>query len=122
MDLNNLKRLVGEINKQNGFHEKPFNLGEKLMLVNTELSECLEADRIDHHSDIKKFKEEYKKDPDNFKELFKLYIKEGVEAEVIDAMIRLFDLCYVMDIDVDTLFSLILKNNSLREYKHGKKY
>jgi hypothetical protein len=142
MSLNELRDKVGEINKRNGFHEAPFNLGEKLMLINTELSECLEADRIGHHSDIPTFEkrlqelngsmnpnlleagspEEMTQRKEHFKTVFKRYIKEGVEAEVIDALIRLFDLCYIMNIDMDTLFDLITKNNSLREYKHGKKY
>jgi hypothetical protein len=142
MSLNQLRDKVGEINKANGFHEVPFNIGEKLMLITTELAECLEADRIGHHSDIPAYEkrlqeldgsmnpnlleagspEEMNKRKEHFQAVFKKYIKEGVEAEVIDALIRIFDLCYLMKIDMDTLFDLITKNNSLREYKHGKKY
>jgi hypothetical protein len=140
MSLNALRDKVGEINKANGFHEAPFNLGEKLMLVTTELAECLEADRIGHHSDIEAYNKRLKELDDSindkvvlpenienvklehFKATFKKYVKEGVEAEVVDAIIRLFDLAYVMDIDLDTLFELVTKNNSLRGYKHGKKY
>lgn len=140
MSLNQLRDRVGKVNADNGFHEVPFNLGEKLMLINTELSECLEADRIGHHSNLMAYYERLKEldssinlsvvSPEevdivkvkHFKETFKAYVKEGVEAEVIDALIRLFDLAYLMKIDMDTLFELILRNNSLRGYKHGKKY
>ena len=139
--LNQLRDKVGKVNADNGFHELPFNLGEKLMLINTELSECLEAHRIGHHSNIEAYKTRLKEldssinlaivmTPEeietvktkHFKETFKTHIKEGVEAEVIDALIRVFDLAYLLNIDMDTLFELIVKNNSLRGYRHGKQY
>lgn len=138
--LNQLRDRVGKVNADNGFHEVPFNLGEKLMLINTELAECLEAHRIGHHSDIAGYKQRlHELDSSmnldviqpgqedvikitHFKETFKKYIKEGIEAEVIDALIRVFDLAYLLNIDMDTLFELIVKNNSLRGYRHGKQY
>ncbi len=140
MSLNQLRDRVGKVNGDNGFHEVPFNLGEKLMLVNTELAECMEADRIGNYSDLEGFttrlkelddsintsilsEEEVKeRKTEHFKTVFKHFVKEGIEAEVVDALIRIFDLSYLMKIDLDTLFELILRNNSLRGYKHGKKY
>lgn len=135
-----MRDRVGLINKANGFHEVPFNLGEKLMLITSELSECLEADRIGKLSDINGFdmrmtelrnsiNTDVVKDEQldelkvaQFKTTFKNFVKEGVEAEIIDALIRIFDLCYLMKIDMDKLIDLILQNNALRGYKHGKKY
>lgn len=142
MSLNTIRDQVGEINKKNGFHTVEFNLGEKLMLVTTELSECLEAHRVGHHSDLDEFHKRYTEVvestntaliPENsqeyearkvkvFKDTFKKYVKEGVEAEIGDAMIRLFDIAYLLNIDLDKMISAILYNNSLREYMHGKKY
>jgi hypothetical protein len=105
MSLNRLRDKVGAINAKNGFHKKEFNLGEKLMLITSELAECLEADRVGRHSD----EFEYTK---RFLEL----------AELVDALIRIFDTAYLMNINLDGLFDLITYNNSLRDYKHGKNY
>lgn len=137
--LNKLRDKVGKINANKGFHEKQLTLGEKLMLITSELSECLEADRVGKHSDIEGFNKRYNelvysmnnnlseqelevRKEESFKKVFKEYIKDGVEAELTDALIRIFDTAYLMNIDLDTLFDLITKNNSLRSYKHGKKY
>jgi hypothetical protein len=46
MTLNKLRDEVYEYAKKQGFHETPTNLGESLMLVVSELSEALEADRL----------------------------------------------------------------------------
>lgn len=137
--LNSLRDKVGAINDKNGFHEKEFNLGERLMLITSELAECLEADRVGRHSDLHSYAKRYDelmsstnenlseegievRRKEVFKKLFKEYIKEGVEAELVDALIRILDTAYLMKIDLDSLFLLITDNNSLREYKHGKKY
>lgn len=142
MNLNEYRDYVGSMNKANGFHTVDFNLGEKLMLVTTELAECLEAHRIGHHSDLDAFEKRFNEIMDStnttlipenseefearknevFKSTFKKYVKEGVEAEIGDAMIRLFDMAYIMNIDLEKMISAIVFNNSLRPYMHGKKY
>lgn len=142
MSLNTYRDKTGEINKANGFHTVPFNLGEKLMLVTTELAECLEAHRVGKHSNMDEAEARYQQlrdsanttliplggdewtqvEIDAFKSSFKSHVKEGVEAEIGDAMIRLFDIAYLMNIDLDRLIPMILRNNSLRSYMHGKKY
>jgi len=140
MSLNRLRDKVGAINAKNGFHKKEFNLGEKLMLITSELAECLEADRVGRHSDefeytkrflelvestnkdLLSYEEMQTRKQEIFKKLFKEYIKEGVEAELVDALIRIFDTAYLMNINLDGLFDLITYNNSLRDYKHGKNY
>jgi NTP pyrophosphatase (non-canonical NTP hydrolase) len=58
----------------------------------------------------------------NFKKLFIDHVKDSVEAEIADAMIRLFDISYLLNIDLESVVGLTMHNNSLREYLHGKKY
>ena len=60
MNLNEHRDYVGSVNKANGFHTVEFNRGEKLMLVTTELAECLEAHRIGHHSSLEEHEKRYK--------------------------------------------------------------
>jgi hypothetical protein len=43
--LNELRDRAFAYAKKQGFHERPMNLGERLMLVVSELSEAMEADR-----------------------------------------------------------------------------
>jgi hypothetical protein len=50
--ISNLTKLVHKRNIEKGFCIHPVNIGESLMLVVSELSEALEADRSDKHSNI----------------------------------------------------------------------
>ena len=82
--------------KKKGFHKEEFNLGEKLMLIISELGEALEAHRNDKRSDINTF---YYFCPTSeevsikrFKSTFKDYIKDTLEDELADVCIRAFDL------------------------------
>lgn len=139
-NLNKLRDFVGLINKNNGFHpeEKP-NIGELVALIASETSEMLEADRINKHSDINIFNERmdeimdslnpnlYYEESQNrmkivFKQQFKNHIKEGLEAELVDCLIRCFDTAYRLNIDLDRLFDLITYHNSIRGSKHNKLY
>lgn len=138
--LNELRDFVGEINKSNGFHERDINIGELCALITSETSEMLEAHRVNKHSDIDTFGKRFnevinsinepiisKEDWQNrynevFKQQFKNHIKEGLEAELVDCLIRCFDTAYRLNIDLDTLFNLIIFHNSIRGFKHGKSY
>ena len=66
----------------------------KLMLVTSEIGEASEAVR--------------KNDIDNF------------EEELADAVIRIFDICGTMDIDLEAEISLKMKINEQRPIRHGK--
>ena len=138
--LNELRDFVGGINAANGFHPegKP-NIGELVALIASETSEMLEADRVNRHSDIEAFssrmsdirgsmnpnltKEQREvRDIQAYKQQFKNHIKEGLEAELVDCLIRCFDTAFRLNIDLDILFDLITYHNSVRGYKHGKNY
>ena len=89
-ELNELKERAYKTAVEHGFHEdvKPdvFYLG----LVMSEAGEAINADRKGLHADTKAFEE----DEANglpFAENFKKHVKDSVEDEVADIVIRLFD-------------------------------
>lgn len=71
-------------------------IGNRLMLIVSELGEALEALRHD--------------DMDNFKE------------ELADVAIRLGDLCGGLDIDLEAEIEKKMQYNETRPYKHGKAF
>ena len=110
-----------------------------LMLIVSELSEALEADRKDRHADIKAFEKDlpvvytahgcYPQMSESvedaakvFKEHFEKHIKDSFEDEIADAFLRLMDLCGRWDIDIEKHIRLKAAYNQLRPIKHGKKY
>lgn len=96
MRLNNMSQICHKAAKDKGFWDRDRNIGELLMLVVSELSEALEADR--------------KGDRENFNE------------EIADTFIRLFDLCGGMNIDIELEISHKLYINKARPLLHGKLY
>lgn len=92
--LNELSRLCHGIALEKGFWDEKRNVGEALMLIVTELSEAMEAHRV--------------QDDENFRE------------EIADSFIRLLDLCGGLGIDIEEeIYKKSLKNKN-RPYKHGK--
>lgn len=78
--------------------------GQQLMLIVSELSEALEADRKDLKDD-------------------KLSQYDGFDVELVDAQIRIMD--YMgsrADVDYDKILEEKLEFNRNRAYKHGKQY
>lgn len=132
MSLNELSKQIYLQNKQKGFWDKEVNIGEKLMLIVTELSEALESNR-GRKKELNReifektlINENYYENIENknlvFKNAFEAYVKDSFEDEMADAIIRMFDLCGGLNIDIDWHIEQKLKYNSTREYKHGKKY
>jgi NTP pyrophosphatase (non-canonical NTP hydrolase) len=122
MSLNDLSKQIHQQNKDKGFYDnitqENVNIGERLMLIVSELSEALEAHRgRGNQLNINEFK-----DYPDFKKGFELYIKDSFEDEIADSFIRLFDLCGLMNIDIEFHIEQKLKYNKTRESKHGKKY
>lgn len=83
--------------------EKAFR-GQQLMLIVSELSEALEADRKDLKDD-------------------KLTQYDGFDVELVDAQIRIMDyMGSKHGVDYDKILEEKLEFNSKRPYKHGKQY
>lgn len=121
--INELAKKVHENAKAKGFFETEKNIGEMLALFHSEVSEALEADRngkycqLDDVSlltdipDSVYFTSEYKTD-----------VKGTFEEEMADIVIRVMDMCAFKGIDLEAHIQAKMRYNSLREYKHGKKY
>lgn len=132
--LNRFCKEAYNNSKKHGFHDSDnveyaselFHLfvSQKLALVHSELSEALEADRKNNYcaGDSGYLNDIYNQPDDEFKYLFEKYIKNTFEDELADVLIRIFDLCGWLNIDLDKHVEMKMKYNSLREKKYGKEY
>lgn len=112
--LNHIANYIHSGNKSRGFWDGDKNIGELLMLVVSELGEALEADRKGKHIDISQL------EPGTY--IFKDIVKDTFEDEIADAIIRLFDLCGGLGIDISRHITEKLDYNATRGDKHGKRY
>lgn len=117
-----------------GFTEKQ-PIATKLMLIVSELSEALEADRRNKHADFDRFGKVYdcgmedlkgfdspNKEAAAYAAAFRCSIKDTFEDEIADAFLRLMDLCGEYNIDIETHIKMKSEYNKLRPAKHGKSY
>jgi NTP pyrophosphatase (non-canonical NTP hydrolase) len=124
-----LSKEIHENAKNKGFWDKERNMGEILMLIVSEVSEAMEADREDRQANVNGFNkmlegwddEHYAYD-NAFKMVFEKTIKNTIEDELSDAAIRIMDLAYSRGIDLEWHIKQKMKYNSMREHMHGKKY
>jgi len=112
-----LDQLVYECHQNSvlhGFYDgPPFNFGEKIALIHSELSEALESARKDPNK-----RDEHCPDFSN------------VEIELADAIIRIYDLAgyFCGEGDPEVPFNLPgailakMEYNKTRPYKHGKTF
>lgn len=127
-DIDCLNRLGDECHqrsKEKGFWSMDINVGEKLMLMVSELAEALEADRAGSYCDLEGFEKELAEKPDDVEwyiECYKKYMKSTHEEEIADLQIRLFDYVGGMGIDLSKNVMYKMKYNLTREKLHGKKY
>lgn len=104
--------------------EKAFT-AQKLMLVVSELSEALEADRKSQDATARAnvAREALNiQDDEEFKEFYTKNIKGTINEELVDANIRLNDINGGYSLDLENHQAAKLRFNALREYRHGKKY
>ena len=97
-DLNQLSKEVYEANKAKGFHEEEHSYEHMMCLVISELMEAVEADRKGHKADFENFNKQYEY---SFKDNFDEYIKDTVEDELADAVIRLLDTAGALGVALD---------------------
>ena len=134
--LNQLRDEVYQNSADHGFHDadKEFSktneglhalVAQRLALIHSELSEALEADRKEKRAKLYYFDHNHR-DPieevDRFVNKFEAHIKDTLEDELADAIIRILDLCGWMNIDIQRYVELKMKYNACREKMHGKKY
>lgn len=122
--LSPLSEEIFEANKAKGFWDEERNTGECLMLMVSELSEALEADRKGRWCNGEMIDLLLQDDltDGNYKQLFETIVKDSFEDELADALIRILDFAGGKGIDIGKHVHLKLKYNSMRGNKHGKKY
>ena len=76
---------------EHGFHETEHSDEHWLMLIMTEISEAVNADRKDRHALVEEFNRVLKVTDFGFKNTFERCIKESVEDELADVVIRCLD-------------------------------
>ncbi len=123
-----LQEAVHQNAKSKGFYDNPNqNFGEKCMLIVSEIAEALEAHRKDHRADLNRFETPYEGQRDltmaNWRKIrFESDVKDTVEDELADSLIRILDLAGWMGIDLERHVLLKMEYNSGRERLHGKQY
>ena len=125
--LTTLANTIHKGNVKRGFYDDPKEVGTVLMLIVTELAEAMESYRSDQrlgdgisYVDFESSIDEPFTDSDVA--IFKEVVKDTFEDEIADTIIRLFDLCGWMNIDIHKHIMLKLKYNDTRPYKHGKAF
>lgn len=89
-ELNALKYRAYNTAVEHGFHEKEMTDAYYLGLVMSEMGEAINADRKGLHADINGFRMDMRMGIP-FKESFENHIKDSVEDELADVVIRLLD-------------------------------
>ena len=115
MNLNELRDEAYSIAKANGWHEEEHSDIHWLMLIITEIAEAVQADRKNLHADVEAFKK-YEMVLD-FKENFDRQIKNTVEDELSDVVIRCLDLAGLRIFDLEEVEALMEMAESIKEGK-----
>lgn len=93
--------------KNHGFWEEEKNFGEVIALMHTELSEAFEEYREGKNINETYYEEDGK--------------PCGIPSELADVVIRIFDFCGGVDIDLEKIILEKMKYNESRPQKHQKK-
>ena len=91
-----MQHEVHELAKTKGFWPKGRSFAECVVLIHSELSEALEADRLND--------------------------KEAMQEELADTVIRIMDLAEHLNIDLEEQIWRKHLKNQRRQFKHGKAY
>lgn len=134
MELNELTRASHEAAVASGFWpDGKRNTGEALMLAVSELGEAMEAHRRGARANLAAYDLNAKDEPVDApfhedpvevsnKHLFEYYVKDTLEDELADAVIRIADLCGGLGIDLGRHVRMKMEYNRTRGKLHGKLY
>ena len=104
MNFNELSQEAYAIAKAHGWHDEKLPDETYLMLIITEIAEAVQADRKDRHAADIPFKEDvatFDVDDDlAWKDDFEFHIKNSVEDELCDIIIRCLDMSALRNCDL----------------------
>ena len=108
LTINKMVKVSHQIARNKGWWPtKKFNFAEKLALIHSEISECLEEHRNSKASIYVNISNPSK--------------PEGALIELADAVIRIGDLCGKMGWDLERAIMLKTRYNLSRPFRHGGK-
>lgn len=108
MNFDELSQQAYATAKAHGWHEEELPDETYLILIITEIAEAVQADRKDRHADKKGFIKDCVYDDDNsFQFSFDLNIKNSVEDELCDIIIRCLDLAALRGISLQYVDELM---------------
>lgn len=114
IDFNALRDRAYKCAFEYGFHNTELSNGHLLMLVITELSEAVEADRKGKYfKGISTFEREFNRysalvdENKRFECAFEKYVKDTVPDELADAVIRLLELAGLIDISLEDIYDFM---------------
>lgn len=115
--LNELSKQFHQFQVKMGFTDA--NITQRLMLITSEVAEAFEAYRKDRFCNFTPGKQ-YVKD-EEFKEDFERQIKDTMEDEMADVIIRALAFCGENNINIEAHIKDKMKYNELRGFKFGGK-
>jgi len=107
LSINEWRDKIHQLAVEKGFWEGERNFSEILCLIHSEISEALEEKRSNNSPFY------FAGVPDK---------PEGWGVEVIDALIRILDLCGAFKIDVENVLNAKHEYNKTRPHKHGREF
>lgn len=132
-----LSKEIHENARNKGFWDKERNIGEMLMLIVSECSEAMEADRKnDNYIPETRYRDGrdmtkngalwsfdvVDSNDEAWVNWFRLEVKNTFQDELADAVIRIFDMAYARNIDLEWHIKAKMRYNKSRPHMHGKKY
>lgn len=123
LNLNELRNKIHENAINKGFWDSEPAFATMIMLVVTELAEAVEADRNEDWNNIHDtYSKKLNDNEVHNSMLFARYVKDTVQDEMADAIIRILDICGRYQIDIQEHILQKMEYNAGRPRLHGKEY